>query len=154
LHWNAPTHELVAYYAATKFGFFKEQNLDVELLALPGSIPAVTAVSTGDAQIGQASSDAILVGLGGGAALKVVFLVFQQTPAGVIVFQNSGIRTFADLRGKTVSTSVASPEGIMLNARLRQSGVDPTGGLRILNVAPGAKLTMQLTGQAEASTGF
>ena len=42
----------------------------------------------------------------------------------------------------------------MLNARLRQSGVDPAGDLRILNVAPGAKLTMQLTGQADASTGF
>ncbi|MGE3150529.1 MAG: ABC transporter substrate-binding protein, partial [Pseudorhodoplanes sp.] len=154
LHWNAPTHQFIHYYAAIKLGFFKEQNLDVELATLPGSVPAVLAVNSGDAQIGQASGDAILVNLVNGAPLKIVFLLFQQTPTGVIVFENSGIKNFAGLRGKTVSTAVASPEGIMLNAHLRDAGLNPEKDLRILNVAPGAKLTMQLTGQADASTGF
>lgn len=154
LHWNAPTHQFVKYYAAIKLGFYKEQRLDVELAKLPGSIPAVISVTNGDSPIGQASSDAILVSLANGAPLKAVFLLYQQTPTGVIVFESSGIKTLADLRGKTVSTAVASPEGIMLNARLRELGINPEKDLRILNVAPGAKLTMQLTGQADASTGF
>lgn len=154
LHWNAPTHQFLAYYAAIKLGYYKEQNLDVEMLLLPGSVPAVLSVSAGDAQIGQASSDAILVSMDNGAPLKAVFLLYQQTPTGVIVFKESGIKSFAQLRGKTVATSVASPEGIMLNARLRDIRIDPEKDLHILNVAPAAKITMQLSGQADASTGF
>jgi NitT/TauT family transport system substrate-binding protein len=154
LHWNTPAHQFLQYYAAIKLGYYKEQNLDVELLPLAGSIPAVVSVSAGDAQIGQASSDAILVSFASGAHLKAVFLFYQQSPNGAIVFKSSGIKSFADLRGKTIATSVASPEGIMLNARLRELGIDPEKDIRILNVAPGAKLTMQLTGQADVSTGL
>ena len=88
-----------------------------------------------------------------GACLKAVFLFYQQSPNGAIVLKNSGIKSFADMRG-TVATSVASPEGIMLTARLRELGIDPEKDIRILNVAPGAKLTMQLTGQADVSTGL
>jgi NitT/TauT family transport system substrate-binding protein len=72
----------------------------------------------------------------------------------VITFKESNIRGFADLKGKSISTSVASPEGIMLKARLKEVGLDAERDVRILNVAPGAKLTMQLNGQADTSTGF
>ncbi len=154
LHWNAPIEEFVQYYVAIKNGYYKAANLDVELMHLPGSLPSVTAVGAGDAQIGQASSDAILVSLGGGAPLKAIFVLFQQTPAGVIVFKESNIKDFKDLKGKTIATAVASPEAIMLTARLREVGLNPEKDVNILNVAPGAKLTMQLTGQADTSTGF
>lgn len=154
LHWNAPIHSFLHYYAAVKLGYYKEQGLDVELLPLAGSVPAVLSVSANDAQIGQASSDAILVSLASGAPLKAIFLLYQQTPNGVVVAKDSGIKSLADLRGKTVASSAASPEMIILNARLRELGINPEKDLQILNVAPAAKLTMQLNGQADASTGF
>jgi NitT/TauT family transport system substrate-binding protein len=117
-------------------------------------VPAVLSVSAGDAQIGQASSDAILVGLASGAPLKAIFMFYQQTPNGVIVFKDSPIKSFADLRGKTVASSAASPDMIILSAKLRERGIDPQKDVNILNVAPAAKLTMQLNGQADASTGL
>jgi NitT/TauT family transport system substrate-binding protein len=154
LNWNAPNAGFVHHYAAKKMGFYAAEGLDVELLALPGSVPAVTSVAAGEAQLGQAGADAILVGMGQGAPLKVVWLLYQATPTGVIAPKKNTIRTLADLRGKTVSTAVASPEGILLRARLREVGVDPDRDVTLLNVAPAAKLTMMLTGQSDASTGF
>jgi NitT/TauT family transport system substrate-binding protein len=154
LNWNAPNAGFVHHYAAKKMGLYAAEGLDVELLALPGSVPAVTSVAAGEAQLGQAGADAILVGLGQGAPLKVVWLLYQSTPTGVIAPKKNNIRTLADLRGKTVSTAVASPEGILLRARLREAGLDPDRDVTLLNVAPAAKLTMMLTGQADASTGF
>lgn len=154
LHWNAPNAAFAHHYAAKKLGFYAAEGLDVELLALPGSVPAVTSVGAGEAQFGQAGSDAILVAMGKGAPLKAVWLLYQQNPTGVIALKKANVRTFADLKGKTVSTAVASPEGILLRARLREAGVDPDKGLSILNVAPAAKLSMMLAGQADASTGF
>jgi NitT/TauT family transport system substrate-binding protein len=154
LNWNAPNAGFVHHYAAKKMGFYAAEGLDVELLALPGSVPAVTSVAAGDAQLGQAGADAILVGMSQGAPLKVVWLLYQSTPTGIIAPKKTNIRTLADLRGKTVSTAVASPEGILLRARLREAGVNPDRDVTLLNVAPGAKLTMMLTGQSDASTGF
>jgi NitT/TauT family transport system substrate-binding protein len=154
LNWNAPNAGFVHHYAAKKLGFYAAEGLDVELLALPGSVPAVTSVAAGDSQLGQAGADAILVGMGQGAALKVVWLFYQSTPTGVIAPKKNNINSLAELRGKTVSTAVASPEGILLRARLREAGVDPDRDVTLLNVAPAAKLTMMLTGQADASTGF
>jgi NitT/TauT family transport system substrate-binding protein len=154
LNWNAPNAGFVHHYAAKKMGFYAAEGLDVELLALPGSVPAVTSVAAGEAQLGQAGADAILVGMAQGAPLKVVWLLYQATPTGVIATKKTNIRTLADLRGKTVSTAVASPEGILLRARLREAGLDPDRDVTLLNVAPAAKLTMMLTGQADASTGF
>jgi NitT/TauT family transport system substrate-binding protein len=124
------------------------------LLALPGSVPAVTSVAAGEAQLGQAGSDAILVGLDKGAPLKVVWLLYQSTPTGVIALKKANIKSLADFRGKTISTAVASPEGILLRARLKEAGLDPNRDVTLLNVAPAAKLTMMLTGQADGSTGF
>lgn len=154
LNWNAPNAGFVHHYAAKKMGFYAAEGLDVELLALPGSVPAVTSVAAGEAQLGQAGADAILVGMSQGAPLKVVWLFYQATPTGVIATKKSNIRTLADLRGKTVSTAVASPEGILLRARLREAGLNPDRDVTLLNVAPAAKLTMMLSGQADASTGF
>jgi NitT/TauT family transport system substrate-binding protein len=154
LHWNAPAHQFLQYYAAIKLGYYKEAGLDVELLPLAGSVPAALSVSAGDAQFGQASSDAILVSMAAGAPLKVLFMFYQQTPNGVITFKESGIKSFADLRGKTIASSVSSPDMLMLNARLRAIGMNPETDIKVLNVAPAAKLTMQLTGQADVSTGL
>ena len=154
LNWNAPNAGFVHHYAAKKLGLYAAEGLDVELLALPGSVPAVTSVAAGDAQLGQAGADAILVGMSQGAPLKVVWLLYQATPTGVIAPKKNNIGTLADLRGKTVSTAVASPEGILLRARLREAGVNPDRDVTLLNVAPAAKLTMMLAGQSDASTGF
>jgi len=154
LNWNAPNAGFVHHYAAKKMGLYAAEGLDVELLALPGSVPAVTSVAAGEAQLGQAGADAILVGMSQGAPLKVVWLFYQATPTGVIAPKKNNIGTLADLRGKTVSTAVASPEGILLRARLREAGVNPDRDVTLLNVAPAAKLTMMLAGQSDASTGF
>jgi NitT/TauT family transport system substrate-binding protein len=154
LNWNAPNAGFVHHYAAKKMGFYAAEGLDVELLALPGSVPAVTSVAAGDSQLGQAGADAILVGMGQGAPLKVVWLFYQATPTGVIAPKKNNVNTLADLRGKTVSTAVASPEGILLRARLREVGLNPDRDVTLLNVAPAAKLTMMLAGQSDASTGF
>ena len=154
LHWNAPIAGFVHYYAAQSLGFYKAEGLDVELVGLPGSSAVITSVSNGDTQFGQAGAETIVSAAAKRANLKAVFLVYQKNPDGVIVYKDSKIQDFGGLRGKTISMTVQGSEAKMLNVKLRQAGLNPERDLTLLNVAPGAKLTMMLTGQADATAGF
>src|SRR5579872_1849124 len=154
LHWNTPFAGFIPYYVAINQGYYKDEGLAVELAGLSGSGSVISAVSNGDSPLGQAGAETIISAVAKGAALKAVFLLYQKNPNGVIVYKDSGIKSFKDLRGKTISMSVIGSEGKILDAKLREAGLDPDKDLKLLNVAPGARLTMMLTGQADAVTGF
>ena len=128
--------------------------MTVELLPLAGSVPAALSVSAGDAQFGQASSDAILVSIGSGAPLKALFLFYEQTPNGVIVFQDSGIKTLADLRGKTVASLGFEPGHAVVERAAARARHKSRNRYKSSQRRTPAKLTMQLTGQADVSTGL
>jgi NitT/TauT family transport system substrate-binding protein len=154
LHWNAPIAAFLPYYAAIRNGYYKDEGIAVELVGLPGSATVVTSVSAGDSQVGQAGAETILSGIAKQAAIKAIFLLYQSNPDGVIVYKDSGIKSYADLKGKTISMTVVGSEAKMLSAKLRQAGIDPENDLKLLNVSPGAKLTMMLNKQADATAGF
>jgi NitT/TauT family transport system substrate-binding protein len=154
LHWNAPNAAFIPHYAAKRLGFFEQEGLDVDFIALQGSVAAVTPVSSGQVQMGQADSQAILAAKIQGAPIKAVWLFYQKTPTGVISFDKKGIRSLQDLRGKTISTSATSPDGILLRAKLKKLGIDPDRDTKIMVVSPVAKLTMMLQGVSDAGTGF
>ncbi len=152
LHWNAPMAAFIPYYAAISQGFYKEEGLSVELQHLSGSTTVVTSVSRGDAQFGQSGGETILAGIAkGGPTIKAIFLLYQNKPEGIVVYSNSGIAKFSDFRGKTIASSVFGTEGKILAASLREASLDPTKDVNILNVSPGAKITMLLTKQADGA---
>jgi NitT/TauT family transport system substrate-binding protein len=154
LNWTTPIASFMQFYAAEKQGFYKREGLDVEFVAIPGSGPTVSAVSSGEPLMGLAAGDPAMVAISKGAPIKAVWLQYQQNPTGVITFTKSGIKSFADLKGKTISTSASTPEGFALRARLRGTGLDPDKDVTVLSVAPGAKLSTMLVGRSDASTGF
>jgi NitT/TauT family transport system substrate-binding protein len=154
LHWNAPIAGFVHYYAAISKGFYKEENLELELLGLGGSGTAIASVSAGDAQFAQAGAESVISGFVKRQPVRAIFLLYQLNPSGLIVEKKSGIRAFADLKGRSVATAVSGSEGRLIQAKIRDAGLDPDRDVRLLNVAPAAKLTMLLTGQAEGATGF
>jgi NitT/TauT family transport system substrate-binding protein len=153
-NWTTPIASFIQFYAAESQGFYAREGLEVEFVSIPGSGPTVSAIGSGEPSIGLAAGDPGLVAISKGTPIKAVWLQYQQNPTGVISFTKSGINSFADLKGKTISTSAATPEGFALRTRLGQANVDPENDVTILSVAGGAKLAMMLSGQADASTGF
>ena len=153
-NWTSPIASFMQFYAAEKRGFYKREGLDVEFVGIPGSGPTVSAISSGAPPMGLAAGDPALVAISKGAPIKAIWLQYQQNPTGVITFTKSGIETFADLKGKTISTSASTPEGFALRTRLRGTGLDPDRDVTVMSVAPGAKLTTMLGGRSDASTGF
>jgi NitT/TauT family transport system substrate-binding protein len=106
LHWSwSPS--TAGFAVAEDKHLYQNDGLDLTITPGKGSGTAVQLVSTGKAAMGIADSVAITQAVQQGAPLLVVATINQQTNTAMQVLDSSGIKTVADLRGK----SVAVPPG-------------------------------------------
>lgn len=91
--------QFAGYYAADIKGFYKDNGLDVALIAGDGSHPPVTEVIKGNADFGITGSD-IMVNYAKGMPVKVLGAIYQHSPYVIISTKEKNILTPADLIGK------------------------------------------------------
>jgi NitT/TauT family transport system substrate-binding protein len=103
-----PQPEMGGFYQAQLQGLYKAAGLDVNIVPGGPFVIADQQVATGAAQFGMASSDAILVSVSRGLPLVAVAATMQQDPQGVMVHENSPVRSFPDLEGHTIAVKPGS----------------------------------------------
>jgi len=81
-------------------GFFRDAGLEVVTTVGSGSTDAVTLTGAGQYEMGQASSLAVVVGVGSGVPIKSVGVLYQNDPNGMISRPDNPIRVPTDLYGK------------------------------------------------------
>ena len=81
-------------------GFFRDAGLDVTTTVGTGSTDSVTLTGAGQFDIAQASSLAVVVGVGAGVPIKSVGVLYQGDPNGMISRPDNPIRVPTDLYGK------------------------------------------------------
>lgn len=126
LTWNANAICTVGVPVADKHGIFTKHGLDVELINFGGSTDQLLeAISTGKADAGVGMALRWLKPLEQGFDVKFTTAIHGgcmrlfATPA-------SGIKTIADLKGKTVGTSdMASPDKNFFSIMAAKQGLDP-----------------------------
>jgi len=89
------------YYMAQHKGFFKQQGLDVELRSSRSRQSITQAVDEGDAEYGVTNAD-VLIEKANGRALVAVAVLFQHSPAALLILKDKGINKLADLNDKRV----------------------------------------------------
>ncbi|WP_327706562.1 ABC transporter substrate-binding protein [Streptomyces decoyicus] len=72
----------------------------------------------------------------------------------IVTKPGSGLRSLADLRGKTVSSSVGSASDGTLVRALRQAGIDPEQDIHKLNQQPAVGASALQSGSADALSQF
>ena len=72
----------------------------------------------------------------------------------IVTKPGSGLRSLADLRGKTVSSSVGSASDGTLVRALRQAGIDPEKDIHKLNQQPAVGASALQSGSADALSQF
>ncbi|MEV6647738.1 ABC transporter substrate-binding protein [Amycolatopsis sp. NPDC051371] len=106
LHWSwSPS--TAGFAVAQDKHLYQNDGLNLSITPGKGSGTAVQLVSTGKADMGIADSVAITQAVQQGAPLLVVATINQETNTAMQVLDSSGIKTIADLKGK----SVAVPPG-------------------------------------------
>jgi len=107
LDWY-PQPEHGGFFAAELLGYYKAEGLDVTILPLPQYGSAAQLVSSGKADFGLGSSDAILEWNSNGLPLVAVSATMQHDPQAIMVHRDSPIHDFKDLEGHTIAAQTGA----------------------------------------------
>src|ERR1700726_2246728 len=139
--------QFAGYYAAQEQGFYRDVGLDVTIREGGPDIDAAEAVAGGKAEFGVCSSNVLRERVIG-HHLVVLAVIFQQTPAIILVPRRADIRSVSDLGGRTLMDTPGSDE---IAAMLRHEGGDYAALPRVAHQGDPRDL---LAGRADAMVAY
>jgi len=124
LKWLASA-QFVGYYVAKDKGWYAEEGIDLTINPGGPNIIGENMVAAGTDTFGHAGGAATLLqARSKNLPLVGIAMLFQETPYRFVALPESGITTFKDLEGKTVSTWFTGPQ-FMLQGLLKSQGISP-----------------------------
>jgi len=113
-------------FGAVEEGYFAEQGLDVTPTVPSDPAAALKQVATGKAPFAISYEPEVLIARSQGVPVVAVGAVIPHPLNSVIVRSDRGIRTPADLEGKTVGVAGVPSDRPLLDAVVRSGGGDPS----------------------------
>lgn len=99
---------------ALQEGYYKDAGLNVTIVKGTGSGLTAQLVASGQAGLAYADAIAVMQLIAKGAKMKILSTIYQSVPNAVTALSSSGIKTFADLKGKTIAEPVGeTPTAVM-----------------------------------------
>jgi NitT/TauT family transport system substrate-binding protein len=89
-------------FVGQALGFFEEKNIKLELLPTETTVPSVAFLQNGDADIAFLDASMVLQAAESGLPVKVIMEAYQYSSEGIVVVDESPIKTLQDLKDKTV----------------------------------------------------
>lgn len=144
LTWNATAICTVGVAVAQEKGYFKQHNLEVELINFGGSTDQLLeAIATGKADAGVGMALRWLKPLEGGFDVKIAAGIHGGCMR-LFAAPNSGITKITDFKGKAIGiTDLAAPDRNFFSIMLHKAGVDPNKDVE-WKVFPGDVLPVAL----------
>lgn len=133
--------ESLPIYIAQENGYFKKHGVDVDVITSRGGGEAMKAYIAGDVNIVATGFPEVGLMRAKGVDVELFFAQTARVPFGMIARKDEGIKTVADLKGKTVA--VTSPGSLTSNlARyfVKQAGLDPDKDVSFVSVGGGGEI--------------
>lgn len=134
-----PTGDHGAYYVALDKGYFDQNGLAVSIENSKGSGDAVAKADTHRADIAIADTSVVLTAIARGAKVRIVGMIFDETPQNVFSHKDKPLRTPQDLAGKTIGAPPGDGQRMAWPAFARKNNIDPAS-VTWVNVEPSAKV--------------
>jgi len=90
------------FYEALAKGYYRDAGLDVEINQGGPTTRPEQMIATGQADIGIASSDNVIIDAGRGIPLVIIGAMMQHDPQAIMVHHESGIRSLKELDGRNI----------------------------------------------------
>jgi NitT/TauT family transport system substrate-binding protein len=133
------------FYVAIEKGFFREENLNVNIIPAKGTAHGIQNVESGLAQIGFIDVASNVVARAEGATVKVVSVIYQKAPFCFFSLDpGANVRTLKDFEGLHVGSNTGSYISNIARAMMRKEGLDPSK-LSVSNIEPSARIAMLAT---------
>jgi ABC-type nitrate/sulfonate/bicarbonate transport system substrate-binding protein len=119
-------------WAAWKMGFFEREGLDVEVVLMRGTAPAVQAMIAGSISAGLVANDGPIAAVEQGMDLAMVASSSKITH---MIMGGKNYKSYEDLRGATIgSSTLTSGTAFVLRRALKTKGLEYPRDYKLLNV--------------------
>lgn len=145
------THGL--FYAGEMKGFYKDENLDLEIGEGNGSAKVVTLMGAKGDTFGFVAGVSTLQAAAKGVPVRSVYGIMQKSPLSVMSLAEKNIQKPSDLVGKTVATSGGGVGSALFNTFLKINNVDP-GQVSLAAIGIAGRNQAVLAGTVAAMVGF
>src|SRR5437762_2771684 len=136
-------------YVADAFGYFRDENLTVELVRFDGGVGSLRASASGAIDLAGTSSEPVLDAIANGADVKIVYSYAPNVDVSFAV--GSGIRTMADLKGKKIGVQEAGGfADVMSRIILKQAGIDAKD-VQFVTTTTAGRVAALATGQTDTA---
>jgi NitT/TauT family transport system substrate-binding protein len=123
LDWVVGSEHAPIYLAAEK-GFFKDEGIDVKILAGEGSTVTVKLVGNKNNDFGYATADQALMAYAKGLPVVATAVVLQKSPSAIIFPKSKPLTKLEDLYGKKLGTQIKSVVDKQWEAVTRMHKID------------------------------
>ena len=118
-----PSDHDAALFVADSQGKFQENGIKTKLVQFNNGGDLMTAMASGDVDIGYVGITPVLSSIAKGVPVKVISAA-QTEGSGIVVAKDSGINAVSDLAGKKIATpGEASIQHMLLTYYLQQNGM-------------------------------
>ena len=118
-----PSDHDAALFVADAQGLYKNKGIKTELVQFNNGGDLMTAMASGDVDVGYVGIAPVLSSVSAGVPVKVISAA-QIEGSGIIVTNDSNIKNAKDLAGKTIATpGEASIQHVLLAAYLKTNGM-------------------------------
>lgn len=137
-------------YVAYEKGFFKEQGLDVELVAFKDGPIALQSALNGEVAFSVLSTEPVLIAYDQGLKSKIIMATLKNKP--FMIVANESINSIAELKGKKIAagTPGSSPYAFVTSI-LKKHGINPKKDVELVNMDYGASLAALNNNQIQAT---
>lgn len=139
----------VAWYVAEQKGYFKKYGADVKLVWFANYTDSISALSSGQLDANSQTWSDTLGPLAKGLPLKAV-LVNDNSAGNDALMVTPKIKSFADLKGKSVALEQFSVSHFVLATALAKNGMKPAD-VKIVNLSAGDAAAAFLSGRVDAA---
>ena len=133
--------ESMPIYVAEEKGLFKKHGVEVDIITSRGGGEAMKAYIAGDVQIVATGFPEVGLMRSRGVDVELFFAQMSRVPFGLISRKDLGLKSVADLKGKTVA--VTSPGSLTSNlARyfVKEAGLNPDKDVSFVSVGGGGEI--------------
>lgn len=152
LNWY-PYGEHAPFYYGKQQKIFEKHGIDVEIRAGQGSQKTVQATGAGQTDFGWADTPAVLAGVDQGVKVKSLGVFLQTTPASVQYFEAQGIKSPADLKGKTIAGTAGDALTKTFPIFLAKNDME-LSDVKVQNTDPAGKIAAVISGKTDALLGY
>ena len=136
-------------YVADALGYFKDENLTVELIRFDGGVGSLRASASGAIDLAGTSSEPVLDAVANGADVKIVYSYAPNVDVSFAVGPN--VKSMADLKGKTMGIQDAGGfADVMTRIVLKKAGIDPKD-VKFFTTTTAGRVQALATGQTDTA---